>query len=381
MALLHIERAHRGTGTWRDAHARVAAAVAHPVAAGPAASMAQGAPAVAFAMSCARFGAYQPALVRLDQHVTAITRHRLERASRRMNAGQLPELREFDLIGGLTGLGAYFLHRHSGGPVLPEILHYLIRLTEPAATPDGEVRPGWWTPNGPSDLPSPTWPGGHANHGIAHGIAGPLALLAATARRGVTVPGWQQAIQRICAWLARWQRGTPACPCWPEMISAAELRARRAPQPGPGRPSWCYGTPGIARALQSAALATGDAGLRQTAERALAACLADQAQLGQLTDASLCHGWAGLLHAARCAATDATDPARFDLARLDRELRRFLRVHGMPRQEGLLTGSTGIRLVTGPAGCRAPPASAWDQCLLTGTTPVGADANANLRSR
>jgi class I lanthipeptide synthase len=140
------------------------------------------------------------------------------------------------------------------------------------------------------------------------------------------------------------------------------------PQASPGRPSWCYGTAGIARALQSAALATGDPGLRQTAEQALAACITDPAQLSQLTDASLCHGWAGLLHTARCAAADAADPALFDLDLLDRELRKFLRTNGMPRQMGLLTGSTGIQLVIENPGHRAPPASAWDHCLLTGTT-------------
>jgi len=32
------------------------------------------------------------------------------------------------------------------------------------------VLPGWWTASGPDDRPSQSWPGGHGNLGMAHGI-------------------------------------------------------------------------------------------------------------------------------------------------------------------------------------------------------------------
>jgi len=108
----------------------------------------------------------------------------------------------------------------------------------------------------------------------------------------------------------------------------------------------------------------------------LVTCIADQTQLNRFTDASLCHGWAGLLHSARCGSADAVDPERFDLALLERELHNFLSMHGMPYPKGLLTGSTGIQLVAEPGGHDALPTSAWDQCLLTGATPADPDTAA-----
>ncbi|MGW1807070.1 lanthionine synthetase LanC family protein [Streptomyces sp. NPDC002078] len=60
--------------------------------------------------------------------------------------------------------------------------------------------------------PSPRWPGGHGNFGLAHGIAGPLALLAMALRHGHAVPGQTQAIIRICDWLDRWRTAPARAP-------------------------------------------------------------------------------------------------------------------------------------------------------------------------
>ncbi|HEU0090083.1 MAG TPA: hypothetical protein VFQ77_20930 [Pseudonocardiaceae bacterium] len=54
--------------------------------------------------------------------------------------------------------------------------------------------------------------------------------------------------------------------------------------------------PWPARAQQLAALALGDPQRQWQAENVLARCIADEEQLLQLGDASLCHGWAGLVH-------------------------------------------------------------------------------------
>src|SRR5439155_18120829 len=150
----------------------------------------------------------------------------LRQAHDRMDAGQLPALREYDLIRGLTGIGAYLLHRHSGDDLLRDVLSYLVRLTKPL-TVDGDRLPGWWTGNAPNDQPSAQWPGGHGNLGMAHGIAGPLALLSIAMRHGITVTGQADAIVRICAWLDQWRVGTETQAWWPGMISATERRSGR----------------------------------------------------------------------------------------------------------------------------------------------------------
>jgi len=83
------------------------------------------------------------------------------------------------------------------------------------------------------------------------------------------------------------------------------LRTGRPSQRGPARPSWCYGTPGLARAQQLSALARGDHVRQAAAEQALAACVADPAQLARVIDPHLCHGWAGLTATLWYAAADA----------------------------------------------------------------------------
>lgn len=241
LALLHIAYAHAGIGDWATAHQWVKAMTRGPVAADPDACLYRGAPAVAFALRTATQPAYAGVLATLDQHITVITRHRLERAHARIDRAELPELREFDLINGLTGIGAYLLQAgHTN--LLREVLAYLVQLTG-QITVDGATLPGWWTVNGPSGRPDPRWPGGHANLGMAHGIAGPLALLSAAMIGGITVPGQADAIELTDWFLSSWRCGPEISPWWPGMISAREWANATVDQPGPQRPSWCYGTP------------------------------------------------------------------------------------------------------------------------------------------
>jgi hypothetical protein len=372
IALAHIEYANTGIAGWHTAHQWVTAMLRSPITAHPdTCGLDLGAPAVAFTLHAADRPSYAPTLAILDEHITTATRHRLARAHNRIDAGALPKLREYDLIHGLTGLGAYLMHRHGGGELLLDVLSYLVRLTKPL-TIDSEVLPGWWTGNAPGDQPSPRWPGGHGNLGMAHGIAGPLTLLSIAMRSGITVAGHLDAISRICAWLDQWRHGTAAHAWWPEMISTLERRSGTIAQPGPGRPSWCYGTPGLARAQQLAGLALTDPHRQRLAEHALAGCLTDTNQLTQLTDASLCHGWAGVLQTTWRVATDAREPEQFPTPELLRHTDRFLRLHGPPVCRGLLDGVAGVHLARHTGTVGVAPRSGWDACLLLDGGRAGA---------
>lgn len=347
-ALLHLELGH-------DVREQLTAMVAEPVLAHPdEANLFDGAPAVAFVLAATT---QHHALATLDTHVANITSIRLEAAHRRIGSGELPAKREFDLIAGLTGLGAYLLRRHGDGPLLRDVLAYLVRLTEPR--PDG--LPGWWATNGPTG-PGPAWSGGHGNLGMAHGIAGPLTLLALAMRRGVTMPGHADAMDRICRWLDRWRCGTDDQVWWPGAITRTEYHAGTAASSRPGRPSWCYGTPGIARAQQVAGLALNDGHRQRLAQRALAWCLSDELQLAQLTDASLCHGWAGLLHTT-WRAGHHDEHLRAHVPRLLDQLAQQLRRDELPT-DGLLVGRAGARLAHYAATTDTAPATRWDACLL-----------------
>jgi len=132
------------------------------------------------------------------------------------------------------------------------------------------------------------------------------------------------------------------------------------------RPSWCYGTPGQARAQQLAGLALGDQERMRVAEHALAGCVLDREVAGLLTDASLCHGWAGVVQTLWRAASDALSPQPLRTAL--REARRGMEDHlaraGPPAPGGLLEGTSGIQLAQNdlPRTSGEPPS--WDACLL-----------------
>ncbi|WP_405862070.1 lanthionine synthetase C family protein [Streptomyces sp. NBC_01515] len=379
IALLHIERAAAGLGPWQRAHDWLATASREPFTSGPDSHAFYGAPAFAHALACAAGhlpGAYQRALDTLDHQMVTDVNLRLDAAHRRIDAELLPAIAEFDAIRGLTGYGAYLLRRNPDTTVLRAVLDYCARLTQPV-TYDGELMPGWWTATGPSGRPDGRFPGGHANNGTAHGIGGVLALLALAARHGTLVSGHAEALRRILGWLDRWRADTGRGTTWPYWIIRSELSTGRLAPSAPRRPSWCYGTTGLARAQQLAALALGDTGRQVDAENALVAALTDPDQLKATTDNGLCHGFAGLAHIAARAADDAhpstvgrlraaippllavvhppgTDPARA----------AAMLIRDEARGPGLLDGAAGIALAVLAPSTATPPQSAWDACLL-----------------
>lgn len=366
-ALLEIEEARIGHRSWRRAHEHIVKMTGVPVSAHAGSSLFEGAPAIAYVLATAEQAAYEPALAILDGHIDELTRQRLQRAHRRIESGLLPELREFDLISGLTGLGVYQLRRRRGGAVLPEVLEYLVRLCEPL-TIDGQPLPGWWTSNDTTDHPSEYLPDGHGNLGIAHGISGPLALMAIAAQCGIDVPGQLKAIDSICSWLDRWQQGDGETAWWPGTVSKRELDTQQLEQAGPQRPSWCYGTPGLARAQQLAGLALNDRGRQHHAEAALLGTITDDAQLAQLSDTTLCHGWAGVVQVAQRVAADASArrPLMAALRDLTRRLDELVPLDGSMHRADLLEGRTGVRLVQISAASTVGSMSDWDACLLLG---------------
>ncbi len=190
---------------------------------------------------------------------------------------------------------------------------------------------------------------------MAHGITGPLALLALTLRDGITVDGHVAAIGRICLWLDDWQQDGSGGTWWPQTITRAELHHGTSAQQTPLRPSWCYGTPGIARAQQLAAQALNDTARQHLAETAFASCVTDPSQTRLLTGRGLCHGTAGLLATARRVAGDASTPV--SVAQLQ-DLHRQAPA-AASETTGLLDGTAGADLAT-----TGTTATSWDACLL-----------------
>jgi hypothetical protein len=338
--------------------------VAGPVTASASASLFHGAPAVAFVLHTAAHPAYAAMLAVLDEHVNDLTALKLAAAYQRIDRGELTRPSEYDLISGLTGLGVYHLFRHGSASsgMTAAVLDYLVALAEPVCQ-YGVSLPGWWSGTGPASAPDPAWPMGHLNLGMAHGGAGILALLSGAMRVGIQVEGHAKAVSELCATFDRHRQGSSACPWWPAMLSFGEYSHGTANSQRQARPSWCYGTPGQARAQQLAGLALNDHERVRTAEHALAGCVLDRQVTGLLTDASLCHGWAGVVQTLRRAASDALSPGPLQIALraarhgMEDQLTRM----GPPASSGFLEGRSGILLAQNDL-CQVD--SSWDACLL-----------------
>lgn len=361
-ALLHIERAMAGSGSWDTARAHIQQAVVGPVDAAEHAGLYYGAPAITFLLHTASRAhpSYRAACDSLYEHVLHLTRRRLATAADRIERHEHTTFAEFDLFYGLTGLGALLLRHSPGSDVLASVLRYVITLTKPCRR-DGLDLPGWWVDHNPDEI-LPT-PGGHANLGMAHGAAGLLALLSLATIHSCAVGGQLEAIAVLTDWFDRWRQDGSDGQWWPEWLTRDDLSTGHLTQSQAGRPSWCYGTVGIARALQLAAIATHDPRRQQTAEHALAASLTGT-HLDQVTEPGICHGMAGIYQTAYRAAHDSRNPAISDrLPQLAARLAHHADSLDV-QQSGLLTGSAGVELVRETARHAAPPRTGWDACLL-----------------
>ncbi|MCX4526343.1 lanthionine synthetase C family protein [Streptomyces sp. NBC_01551] len=321
-------------------------------------------------------GAQSTARAHLRDQVAELANARAAREERRLGenpggACGFTSFTAYDVISGQSGLGAHLLE--VGRPAeaaLGRVLRALGALGRPVPAPD-RMLPGWWValdgasyrPVAPAD--------GHANLGMAHGVPGPLALLALAWRQGVRVPGQRAAITGLAEWLLARRRADDAGSWWPGQVSLGPA------QPEPGRPSWCYGTPGIARALQLAGLALEVPHWQEAAVGALRAALV-RADLAQTAEAGLCHGLAGLLQITWRTARDSGDPEL--AAHLPRLAARLLELVDedapfafatapgeRPPDEhpgGFLTGAAGAALALHTFASDSAPATRWDRALL-----------------
>ncbi|MGI5292078.1 lanthionine synthetase C family protein [Nonomuraea polychroma] len=379
LALLYAELAHTDPAYRRVAHEYLTQAAAE-AAQSQTLGLYSGYVALAFAASRAarRLGEYAKLLTPIDEHLAAWIPARLRPEWERIEAGRAgTTFVAYDVVGGVTGVGRHLLDRDAepARSTLEEILTYLVALTRPIAGAP-TVLPGWWVPETPHGEPVDGY-GGHGNLGLAHGVAGPLALLALAWQAGVRVRGQDEAIARIAEWMLDWHRIDEGGAYWPGWVQREDLAAGSAGLTR-GRSAWCYGVPGAARALQLAGMVLDRPGWHRFAVEAFRGTLTLPDDRHGVEDAGLCHGWAGLLHLTRLVARDADDA---ELARAaDRLADRVLDLYDPQAlfgfraatqhagetldQPGFLEGAAGIALSLHAYACNQPAASGWDAALL-----------------
>jgi lantibiotic biosynthesis protein len=194
----------------------------------------------------------------------------------------------YDLVVGVTGLGVYALQRYPR-PVASECLRRVVELLHQRAEHD-EHGLYWWTP--PAELHEEwrkQYPSGRTDLGVAHGVAGAIALLGGICGAGIEQATARPLLEGAVRWLLAHSLPTEAGLTFPLWVAPGF-------EPYPARCAWCYGDPGIAAALLTAARGVGNAGWEQTA--VALACRAAERPASEtgVVNAGFCHGTAGLAH-------------------------------------------------------------------------------------
>jgi lantibiotic biosynthesis protein len=288
----------------------------------------------------------------------------------------------FDIISGLSGVGASLLdgaHEPARGAALRAVLGRLVALCED----DEDGRPRWWTP---AELLHPHsrvgCPYGNLNCGLAHGIPGPLALMALALLQGVRVPGLEDAVTRTASWLCGHRADDGWGINWPYAVPLDETRREDAnaatgacPEAMPSRTAWCYGAPGVSRALLLAGRALDRADYAELALDAMRAAISKPFAEREIASPTFCHGLAGLLQITLRFAQDEPDP-EFAIA-AEEMCRQLIDLHdddsplGYRSVEaadravddpGLLDGAAGVALVLLAASTDVEPS--WDRVFL-----------------
>jgi hypothetical protein len=287
----------------------------------------------------------------------------------------------FDVISGLAGIALYLLTRRKS-PAIRRAIDDIVRCFVELSREEAGL-PRWHSPahlSSPEDFMLKQFPNGYLNCGLAHGIPGPLGVMALARIAGMDGPGLEDAVDRLAGWLAAHRLDDRWGVNWPTglgLLKAGSAAGRIASVNASPRAQagWCYGAPGIARALYFAGLALDKAEYRDLAIDAIEAVLRRPQEARGLPSPTFCHGVAGLLHIVLRFASDTAKPSlEFGAETLTDQLLglyepdsllgfRALDARGQRiDQPGLLDGAPGVALVLLGAGCEVEPA--WDRLFL-----------------
>jgi lantibiotic modifying enzyme len=289
---------------------------------------------------------------------------------------------QFDLISGLSGVGAYLLCRKDEPHVataLKAVLRSLVALTA-----EEEELPLWYTPVHllGDEKTMPLYPNGNLNCGLAHGIPGPLGLLSLAHISGVSCERIEETIARVATWLLQHRLDDQWGLNWP---TAVRVEANGTVPTGfsketalpfePSRTAWCYGSPGVARALWFAGKALHNSEYQQLAIESMEAVYRRPVEVRRIDSPTFCHGVAGLLQIVLRFAHDTglpqfTEAAHalaeqlLSLYKPDTLLGYYSLEPGGNRvdQPGLLDGVPGVVLVLLAAATPVEPG--WDRLFL-----------------
>ncbi|HEU4966338.1 MAG TPA: lanthionine synthetase C family protein [Candidatus Saccharimonadales bacterium] len=205
----------------------------------------------------------------------------------------------YDLVSGIVGIVAYILSQDQAA--LPEHLVHICQrslcyLVSQATSRNDNGLPYFITPENirHSDKLQ-QHPYGYSDCGVAHGIAGVIAVMALALRAGWTVPGLKESVASLSIWMISHTIQDENGINWPSAVSVKKdgtLNGSRG-----SRVAWCYGIPGIARALWLAGRELRNDEVSAAALATFDSLMKRPRKLWGVQSANLCHGLGGILQA------------------------------------------------------------------------------------
>lgn len=286
---------------------------------------------------------------------------------------------DYDIISGAAGILGFLvtLEQPTGQihAAIRRLIEYLVWLAE--SDTEQERRRWFLSPRFyPIELHRERYPDGYFNCGLAHGIAGPLAALAIAWRAGYQIPEQREAIHSLASWLVDHQIQDAWGINWPAGVPLRQSYSSDSWSTlPPTRTAWCYGAPGIARALWLAGGVLQDSVFCQTAIEAIESVLQRPLVARGIDSVTFCHGVAGLLDISlRFAHETERILIRQHIPLLVQQIlngfdadsplgfRDLEQEHHWVDDPGLLTGAVGVALTLLAASTPIEPG--WDRIFL-----------------
>lgn len=224
-------------------------------------------------------------------------------------------LNELDVIQGISGIGRYvicFIDDKEMESVLYQILSYLVTLCEEHNVRGVDI-PGWFISYDKyMGYDREEYPNGHFNFGLSHGITGVLALMSIAIIKGVEVPGQREAIHKIVQQIMKWKEYDEFGPIWPAKVSWEENLEGRLKRVH-CREAWCYGNPGVARAIWLSGIALNNNEWKNDALDTYRGIAKRPMERWNIESSTFCHGLAGLLQMVQRMYSDSGDEVIGDL--------------------------------------------------------------------
>ncbi|NEW08669.1 lanthionine synthetase C family protein [Paenibacillus sp. SYP-B3998] len=289
---------------------------------------------------------------------------------------------DYDVISGWAGIGRYLLLFKDIPKVKETLLYiidYFISLSQHRISGENKV-PNWYVPSQNLSLDEKLrFKDGYFNLGLAHGIPGPLAFLSQACIDGFEVKGLKEAIQHFAEWILEWELKDESGGIYlPLILELGEVVSQKVENKA-HKEAWCYGTPGLMRAIWLAGKALKNEEWKAKAIESYKSTLLRPQERWDIYSPTFCHGYAGLLHLTSSIYQDSNDDffkkpilnLTRDIVKMYDENSPFLfhdihknsKGNDILNMPGLLDGSVGIGLVL--ATLIKPNLIPWDICLLT----------------